>query len=84
MKQRQTSEELHRQAVPVLKDLAKIQTQHYGQISVDSLIYAMVRHLSLTVAVVGNHDDDYREWINSLMDAFAHELEREPEHTAGG
>ena len=84
MTQRQSSEELHRQAVPVLKDLAKIQTQHYGKIPVDSLIYAMVRHLSLTVAVVGERENDYREWINSLMDSFAHELEREPKQSAGG
>ena len=84
MKRRPSSEELHKQAVPVLKDLAKIQTQHYGKIQVDSLIYAMVRHLSVTVAVVGDDDKDYREWINTLMDTFAQELDHEPKPSAGG
>jgi hypothetical protein len=38
-------------------------------------IYAMVRHLSLTIAAVCEDGDDYREWINSLMDEFRDELE---------
>ncbi len=79
MKQHLTHEELRRQATPVIKDLVKIQVQHYGMIPVDSLIYAMVRHLSLTIAAVCEDGDDYREWINSLMDEFRNELERNPE-----
>jgi len=50
-------------------------------ISVDSLIYAMVRHLALTIAAVCEDGDDYREWINSLMDEFRHELEQDPKAT---
>ncbi len=79
MKQHLTPEELRKQATPVIKDLVKIQVQHYGMISVDSLIYAMVRHLSLTIAAVCEDGDDHREWINSLMDEFRNELERNPE-----
>lgn len=79
MKQHLTPEELRQQATPVIKDLVKIQVQHYGMISVDSLIYAMVRHLSLTIAAVCDDGDDYREWINSLMDEFRNELEQHPE-----
>lgn len=39
----------------------------------------MVRHLSLTIAAVCDDGDDYREWINSLMDEFRNELEQHPE-----
>jgi hypothetical protein len=49
MKQHPSPEELHKQAVPVIRDLVRIQAEHYGMISVDSLIYAMVRHLALTI-----------------------------------
>ena len=28
---------------------------------------------------VGEDGDDYREWINSLMDEFRNELEQKPE-----
>ena len=52
----------------MIRDLAQIQVQHYGMISVDPLIYAMVRHLALTIAAVCEDGDDYREWIKSLMD----------------
>jgi hypothetical protein len=79
MKQHLTPEKLRQQATPVIRDLVKIQVQHYGTIPVDSLIYAMVRHLSLTIAAVCEDGDDYREWINSLMDEFRNELERNPE-----
>jgi len=81
MKQHLTPEELRQQATPVIKDLVKIQVQHYGGIPVDSLIYAMVRHLSLTIAAVCEDGDDYREWINSLMNEFRTELEQNPEAT---
>ncbi len=81
MKQHPSPEELYKQALPVIRDLAKIQVQHYGMISVDSLIYAMVRHLALTIAAVCDDGDDYREWINSLMDEFRHELEQDPKAT---
>ena len=81
MKQHPSPEELHKQAVPVIRDLVRIQAQHYGMISIDSLIYAMVRHLSLTIAAVCDDGDDYREWINSLMDEFRHELEQDPKAT---
>ena len=81
MKQHLTPEELRQQATPVIKDLVKIQVQHYGSIPVDSLIYAMVRHLSLTIAAVCEDGDDYREWINSLLDEFRTELEQSPEAT---
>jgi NADH:ubiquinone oxidoreductase subunit F (NADH-binding) len=79
MKQHPSPQELHKQAVPVIRDLVRIQAQHYGMISIDSLIYAMVRHLSLTIAAVCEYGDDYREWINSLMDEFRNELEQKPE-----
>ena len=79
MKQYPSPEELHKQAVPVIRDLVKIQAQYCGMISVDSLIYAMVRHLALTIAAVCDDGDDYREWINSLMDEFRNELEQNPE-----
>jgi hypothetical protein len=78
MKQHLTPEELRQQAKPVIRDLVKIQVQHYGTIPVESLIYAMVRHLSLTIAAVCEDGDDYREWINSLMDEFRDELEETP------
>lgn len=78
MKQHLTPEELRQQATPVIRDLVKIQVQHYGTIPVESLIYAMVRHLSLTIAAVCEDGDDYREWINSLMDEFRDELEENP------
>ncbi len=65
----------------MIGDLVRIQAQHYGMISIDSLIYAMVRHLSLTIAAVCEDGDDYREWINSLMDEFRHELEQDPKET---
>ena len=81
MKQHPTPEQLHKEAAPVIRDLVKIQVQHYGVISVDSLIYAMVRHLALTVAAVCENGDDYREWIGSLMDQFRSELEHHPEAT---
>ena len=73
MKQHPSPEELHKQAVPVIRDLVKIQVQYCGMISVDSLIYAMVRHLALTIAAVCDDGDDYREWINSLMDEIRHQ-----------
>ena len=38
----------------------------------------MVHHLALTVAAVCDDRDDYREWIDSLMDRFHKELERTP------
>ena len=79
MKQDLTPEELRRQATPVIRDLVKIQVQHYGAIPVESLIYAMVRHLSLTIAAVCEDGDDYREWISVLMDEFRDELEKTPE-----
>ncbi len=79
MKQRPSPEELYKQALPVIRDLVKIRVQHYEMISVDSLIYAMVRHLALTIAAVCDDGDDYREWINSLMDEFRNELEQNPE-----
>jgi hypothetical protein len=79
MKQHPTPEKLRQQATPVIRDLVRIQVQHYGMIPVDSLIYAMVRHLSLTIATVCEDGDDYREWINTLMDDFRNELERNPE-----
>ncbi len=79
MKQHLTPEELRRQATPVIRDLVKIQVEHYGTIPVESLIYAMVRHLSLTIAAVCDDGDDYREWIRCLMDEFREELERRPE-----
>lgn len=78
MKQNLTPEELRQQATPVIRDLVKIQCEHYGMIPVDTLIYAMVRHLSLTIASVCEDGDDYREWINSLMDEFRNELEQNP------
>ena len=81
MKHHPSPEELRKEAVPVIKDLVKIQAQHYGQISVDSLIYAMVRHLSLTVATVCEDGDDYRAWIDSLMAQFRSELEQTPKPT---
>ena len=81
MKQLPSPEELHKQAVPVIRDLVKIQVQYYGMISVDSLIYAMVRHLAFTIAAVREDSDDYREWINALMDQFRHELEQDPKAT---
>lgn len=78
MKLHPSPEELRREAMPVIKDLVRIQAQHYGTISVDSLIYAMVRHLALTVAAVCDDGDDYREWINALMTQFRNELEQKP------
>ncbi|MDX1575074.1 MAG: hypothetical protein R3285_02700 [Kiloniellales bacterium] len=78
MKQHLTPEELRRQATPVIRDLVKIQVEHYGSIPVESLIYAMVRHLSLTIAAVCEDRDDYRDWIKSLMDEFREELEQSP------
>lgn len=81
MKQHPTPEQLRKEATPVIRDLVKIQVQHYGVISVDSLIYAMVRHLALTIAAVCENGDDYREWIGSLMDQFRSELEQHPEAT---
>ena len=62
----------------MIRDLVQIRVQHYEMISVDSLIYAMVRHLALTIAAVCDDGDDYREWINSLMDEFRHELGWDP------
>ena len=81
MKQHPSPEELRKEATPVIRDLIKIQVQHYGVISVDSLIYAMVRHLAVTIAAVCEDGDDYREWIGSLMVQFRSELERHPEAT---
>lgn len=78
MKKHLTPDELRLQATPVIRDLVKIQVEHYGMIPVDSLIYAMVRHLSLTIATVCEDGDDYREWISDLMDEFREELERTP------
>lgn len=78
MKQHPSPEELRKEATPVIRDLVKIQVRHYGTISVDSLIYAMVRHLALTVASVCDDSDDYRAWITSLMDQFRAELEQKP------
>ena len=78
MKQRLTPEELRQKASPVIRDLVKIQVQHYGTIPIESLIYAMVRHLSLTIAAVCEDSDDYREWIADLMDEFRAELEETP------
>ena len=79
MKPHPSPEELRKEASPVIRDLVKIQVRHYGAISVDSLIYAMVRHLALTIAAVCDDGDDYREWIGSLMDQFRDELEQPPE-----
>jgi hypothetical protein len=81
MKQHPSPEELRKEAMPVIRDLVKIQVQHYGVISVDSLIYAMVRHLAVTIAAVCEDGDDYREWIGSLMVQFRSELEQQPEAT---
>lgn len=78
MKQHLTPEELRQQATPVIRDLVKIQVEHYGAIPVESLIYAMVRHLSLTIAAVCEDGDDYREWIADLMKEFRDELEETP------
>jgi hypothetical protein len=78
MKQHPSPEELRKEATPVIRDLVKIQAEHYGTVSVDSLIYAMVRHLSLTLAAVCEDGDDYREWIGSLLDQFRSELEEKP------
>lgn len=78
MKQHPSPEELRKEAMPVIRDLVKIQAEHYGTVSVDSLIYAMVRHLSLTLAAVCEDGDDYREWIGSLLDQFRSELEEKP------
>lgn len=78
MTQHPSPEVLRKEAAPVIRDLVKIQVRHYGVASVDSLIYAMVRHLALTVAAVCEDGDDYRDWIDSLMDQFRAELEQHP------
>ena len=83
MKQHQSPEELYKQALPMIRDLAKIEVQHYGMISVDSLIYAMVRQLALTIAAVCDDRDDYRQWIKSLIDEFSHELRQYIKTTDG-
>ena len=82
MKQHPSHEEIRQQAAPVIKDLVKIQVQHYGMIPVDSLIYAMTRHLALTIAASCDDGDEYREWINALMKEFRDELEEKPKAVA--
>ena len=81
MKQLPSSEELHRQAIPVIKDLVKAHSRHCGNIPIDTVIYATVRHLALTIAIRGDHDpkdpegiNERREWIGVLMDQFLEEF----------
>ncbi len=81
MKQLPSSEELHRQAVPVIRDLVKAHSRHCGNIPIDAVIYATVRHLALTIAIKWDHDPkdperikERREWIGVLMDQFLEEF----------
>lgn len=80
MKQRLSLSELHGQAAPVLKDFVKVQAKYCGEIPIDSLIYAMVRHLALTIAVSCDNDQERREWIGTLMDKFLNEFSRRQEN----
>ncbi len=81
MKQLSSPEELHRQATPVIRDLVKAHSRHCGDIPIDALIYATVRHLALTIAIKWDHDPkdpewmkNRREWIGVLMDQFLEEF----------
>jgi hypothetical protein len=69
MTQRPPPQELHQQAVPVLRDLVKVQAKYCDNLSIHSLIYALVRHLAV--------DEEYHEWVNVLMNQFRQELKRE-------
>jgi hypothetical protein len=77
MTQRPPPQELHQQAVPVLRDLVKVQTKYCDDLSIHSLIYALVRHLAVTIAVHCDNDEEYHEWVNVLMNQFRQELKRE-------
>ncbi len=82
MKQRPSPQELHKQAAPVLRDLVKVQAKYCGDVSIDSLIYALVRHLALTIAVHCDNDEEYHEWVNVLINQFRQELKRERKSSA--
>jgi hypothetical protein len=77
MTQRPPPQELHQQAVPVLRDLVKVQAKYCDDLSIHSLIYALVRHLAVTIAVHCDNDEEYHEWVNVLMNQFRQELKRE-------
>ncbi len=77
MTQRPSPQELHQQAGPVLRDLVKVQAKYCGEVSIHSLIYALVRYLAVTIAVHCDNDEEYHEWVNVLMNQFRQELKRE-------
>ncbi len=77
MKHRPSPQELHQQAAPVLRDLVKVQAKYCDDLSIHSLIYALVRHLAVTIAVHCDNDEEYHEWVNVLMNQFRQELKRE-------
>ncbi len=82
MKHRPSPQELHQQAAPVFRDLVKVQAKYCEDLSIHSLIYALVRYLAVTIAVHCDNDEEFHEWVNVLMNQFQRELKQEKKTSA--